>query len=220
MNRRLVCGVAGAVLLGMQTGTALATVFTADFDELEEGFHTTDLVSGGVRFFDIDQDLGGGDNFTIERANSGTLGGWFTAPNVLGFGGYVPGDGLGFGRMKSFKFDTADPLYDLRSARLDIWTFNLHAPGNSITLEGWLGNVLVDQVAWSPGSFFVDHATLVLPSDDYDQFRIVSRGPIDHGVVFADVDNVIVEANPVPEPSTLLVVASGLLAANAARRRR
>lgn len=200
-----------AAIAATSVTAARADVFTATFDEFSEGFFSNDLSSGGVHFYAIDQNLGGGDNFTIEWANSSDLGAWFTPPNVLGFGGYVPGSGEAFGRLKSFKFALANQGFHMQSVSMDFWTFLLQSFGNSVTLEGWYQGQLVNSDSYSPGTFSVVHRTLSLPTDDYDEFRILCDGPIDNGVLFADVDNVRIQAQPVPEPLPLLILAPGLL---------
>lgn len=196
---------------------ASAVQLTANFDELTEGFDAPAFTSGGIRFYDIDNDIGGNDRFVIEEANSGTLGSNFSAPNVLGFVGYVPGSGTSFGRMKRFKFGTG-PAYAMRSVTLDFWTFLLQDPGNTVTLEGWFEGALVDSQTFQPGVYSVVHVSLGLPSDNYDEFRIVGNGPVDNGVLFAVVDNVVIEATPVPEPAGCVALASGVAALLARRR--
>lgn len=189
-----------------------ANTYVATFDELTEGQFGPTMVSGGVKLYDVNQDLGGGDNFTIEDASTGGLGGAFSSPNVCGFGGYVPGSNVAFGRMKSFSIGMAGTGFQLRKVSLDIWTFLLQASGNTVTLEGWFGSTLVNSQTYTPGTFVIDHEYLSLPTDDYDKFVVRAAGSIDHGVVFADVDNVRVDAIPVPEPGTLAALGIGALA--------
>lgn len=186
-----------------------ANTYVATFDDLNEGDFGPSMASGGVKLYDVDQDLGGGDNFTIEDASAGGLGGSFSSPNVCGFGGYVPGSGVAFGRMKSFSIGMAGTGFQLKKVSLDIWTFLLQAGGNTITLEGWFGNTLVNSDSYTPGTFVVEHHFLTLPTDDYDKFVVRAQGSVDHGVVFADVDNVRVDAIPVPEPATLAALGLG-----------
>ena len=197
-----------------------AAGFTANFDSMAEGDFAPTIQSGGINFYNLDRNLpGGGDVFCVEESNAGDLGAHFSAPNVMGFGGYVPGNGTSFGRLKSFEFNLTDPGYEMRSVELDFWTFMLSTAGNTVHLEGWKGASLVDQMSWSPTSFIVDHVSLALASDDYDRFVIRSEGPIDNGVVFANFDNVHISAQAVPEPTTMAVVGLGLTALLRRRRK-
>ncbi|MBI5706665.1 MAG: PEP-CTERM sorting domain-containing protein [Armatimonadetes bacterium] len=200
-----------ALCLLSTAALSAANTYLATFDELNEGDFGPSITSSGVKFYDVDQDLSGGV-FCIEQANSGDLGGSFSTPNVLGFGGYVPGSGVAFGRMKSFSIGMAGTGFQLKKASLDIWTFLLQQGGNTVTLEGWLGNTLVNSDTYTPGTFSVEHHSLSLPTDDYDKFIVRAQGAVDHGVVFADVDNVRVDAVPVPEPATLAALGLGGLA--------
>lgn len=198
---------------------ASAVQFTANFDELTEGMFGPTMTSGGIDFYGIDNDLGGNDQFVIEEATTGALGPNFTPPNVLGFVGYVPGSGVSFGRLKGFEFRVGSAAYEMTRVTLDFWTFLLQAGGNTVTLEGWLGTTLVDSQTYMPGTFSIVHVQLSLQDELYDEFRIVCNGPVDNGVLFANVDNVVIQAQPVPEPATVGAVLTGLAMLVARRRR-
>ncbi len=126
--------VIATVLTGSQAAQAAPAVLHASFDNLSESFHAPTLTVGGITFSGLDPRIAGvspGTNFTIDATTD--LAGFpgFTPPNVLDFGGFVPGPGIGFGRMGQFDMTTGG----LETAA----TVNVFGPGNQppnlLTLE-------------------------------------------------------------------------------------
>lgn len=208
--------------LAVLTAGAQADEFFANFDSFTEGdAGFEEITVGGIRFFDLQRDLDPGSNFfVVDTCTNGILDPNMSSPNVMGIGGYVPGDNIGFGRFKSFEITLAGGFEELRGLEFDFWTFNLNDAGNTVTLEGFKQGVLVDFDSFSPGSYAINHKRFVLPDDDYDRFVLHSDGPIDNGVVFAVFDNVKMTAIPVPEPFTLGAMGIGLAMVAMAKRRK
>ena len=207
--------------LALVGASGFAVQFEANFDSKIEGEFGEQMVDGGIRFHSLDRvPLEPPNNFTIEDASTTPLGSDFSAPNALAFGGYLVGTDTAFHRMKSFEFDIAGGFSVMFSAQLDMWFYNLHAPGNTVTLEGYFEGNLVDFDTYAPSSFSIVHHRFSLPDDNYDRFIVRAEGPVDEGVVFAIADNVRLSGEPVPEPATWLALALGLGLRQRSRRLR
>jgi len=195
-----------ALTLGGMAAAAFSSALTANFDSYSEGYFADTITDNGIRFYGVRRwQSDPNTNFTIEAANSGDLGGNFTAPNTLGFGGYVPGSGEAFGSVGELFF-TADQLS--RSVDLDIWTLPLNMGGNTVTLTGYRNGSIVNEDSFTQPNFdLIHHYRLSLPTDDYDTFRLWSSGPSVSGDSFMLLDNVNVV---VPEPATLAAMGLGL----------
>jgi hypothetical protein len=182
--------------------------YLANFDTFPEGALAPlngSFTDGGITFFGLDQGLGTA-RFVAEEANS-SLGVAFSAPNVLGFGGYVPGSGYGFGVVKQFQMTSGTTV---GSASLDLWSSNIpESVGNTITLMGFRNNVLVNQTSFSLLSTSgITYMPFILPAGIYDRFELAGSGPNDNGSFFALVDNVrftSLASASAPEPSVLFL---------------
>jgi len=194
---------------GMSTATLVA-----NFDDLTEGQVFDQFTNGGIRFFDVMRHQTPYTNFAIEEATDGFLGGTQTLPNVLGFGGYVPGSGVAFGAFGAMWF-TSDT--EALTGGLDVYTLPLDMGGNTLTLTGYMDTTVVNTVSHTFGNSFVaQHFRFDLPEDTYTSFKLSSNGPSVVGDSFIDVDNVTVAA--VPEPASLSVLGLGALALMRKRR--
>ncbi|QOI99404.1 MAG: hypothetical protein HRU70_02430 [Phycisphaeraceae bacterium] len=186
----------------------------ANFDSLSEGQSFDVLTTGGIRFHDVITYGGGSTNFTIEDASSGFLGAGLSNPNVLGFGGYVPGPDMQFGGIKSFQF-TSDTV--ATTAGLDVWTFQGEPGLNTLTLRGYAAGLVIQTVSFSfDFTPTPTHRRLDLPTGVYDRFELFSSGPAQGGDSTIVVDNVTVAAVPAPATMAVFTLGLGVLA----RRRR
>lgn len=162
---------------------------TADFDTLVEGNFATTIADGGLTFSNLDNGLGGTQNFCPERAD-GTLTGMagFTSPMVLGFTGYAPGAGAAFSRVVSFEISNGSTA---TQGRLEMYEFGSHA-GNTITLEALSGTTVVSSHQITiPSGFAIHHYSFSVGlASPFDKLRVVGAGPTDGGAFFAVIDHV------------------------------
>lgn len=205
--------VAALALLGL-AAVSRADLF-ANFDSFVEGEWFDTLTTNGIRFHDVTTHGGGYTNFTVDNATSGFLGAGLSSPNVLGFGGYVPGPGMQFGGIGAFWF-TADAA--ATGAGLDVWTFPGEVGLNTLVLAGYQGGDVVDSVSFSfDFNPTPTHQRLDLPANTYDSFRLSSSGPAHLGDACIVIDNVSI-AGPVPEPAAFAILGLGLVALLCRRR--
>src|SRR5512140_2680244 len=140
------CLVRSVVGLALSASAALSSALVANFDDRKEGESYDMFSNGGIRFHDVITHEGGTTNFTIEDASSGFLGPGLTAPNVLGFGAYVPGPDMAFGGIGAFWF-TSDT--EATTAGLDVWTFPGAVGVNTLTLRGYRSGQIIHSVSFS-----------------------------------------------------------------------
>jgi hypothetical protein len=177
-----------------------AADYFANFDDLpNEGAIGASFTDGGINFTGYLNDIAGPHPFIAEQANSADLGPAFSAPYVLGFGGYVPGPGEGFGRVSTVNFSAPTlAVY----AQLDVW-YSTFTPGNTLTLSGFRNGIAVQQssfVETDEESHAAEHAMLSLTGGPFDSFRLSIAGALENGNSFLCLDNVRI--SPVPEPAT------------------
>lgn len=169
---------------------ARAQTATADFDTLSEGFFATTIVDGGITFSDMDNQLGGPQNFAVEQADATLTGvAGFTSPIALGFGGWSPGSGAAFTRIQTFKMSSGTTA---SFGSVDIFEIGSGA-GNTITLEARMGaTVVASQIAVIPGGFTVHHYALSVAGSAFDSLWIVGAGASDGGCFFGLIDHVVI----------------------------
>jgi hypothetical protein len=173
--------------------SATAVAGLATFDSFEEGHMATELVDNGIRFFDLDRRLGDPEYFfTIDRADGSELNqfpDYFSPPNVLGLGGWVPGPDVGYARCGEFKFSTGELATE---ARAEVFTLGNYV-GNTVTMEAWLGGEVVatDSFIFTT-TWVLEHHTLEIVGVEFDFIRIVGHGQEIQGCFFAVLDNVLV----------------------------
>jgi hypothetical protein len=184
--------------------------YIANFDSFSEGAIGASFVDGGITFLQYDNGISGPKNFCIEYSGA-SLSPHESTPNVLAFGGWVPGAGVGLGRFKYMDFTIPELA---TSVSLDVWCTGLaNEGGRSITLFGYSAGQVVSSSTFNYGIGFGQHSSLSLNTGPFDAFRLAINGPVDADYGFVAVDNVTVQA--VPEPATWLT-ASILMAISAA----
>lgn len=204
------------IALAFGHSLAYATIYTATFDDLGEGPVGTSFSDGGLTFSDIDERIPEPSiySFDIDQATA-TLPPPFSPPNVLTFGGYIPGPECAFGRFGSAWIDFSGIG---SSASLDVFSLAGY-PQNTLSLEAWDGSTMVASVSTSfanPNT--IQYSSLALNNvAPFDRLELVSSGPVDYGVSFIDLDNVSVTT--VPEPNGLSLMILGFVTAICLRRR-
>lgn len=205
------------LVAGVAVATASQAALIANFDSFSEGDVFDTFTDGGITFSNVFRHQTSYTNFAIENASNGELGGNFSSPNVLGFGGYVPGGGVAFGAFGGLTFSAGNAT----SAGLDLWTFPLNMGGNTITLTGYKQGQVVNSDSYLVPTFSTSilYHRFDLSNDDYDLFKLTSDGPSVQGDSFIDIDNVQVQTSAVPEPAVVAGLGLGLLAVRRRRKR-
>jgi hypothetical protein len=202
----------------------------ATFDNLTEGFYGSDLVNGGIHFFDPDWYLPGSEGtFAIDQAD-GNLGDdpFFSSPNGLGLNGLQPGEFGGGSRFGSITFELADGRQG-SVASVDVWFNQLDAP-NRLVLAAFAGDMLVAAtLVRGPINCCDVHRRLKIASPDpFDTVRLFGVGTANDGAAFMLVDNVRIRpsqsgadyaAVPLPGALWLLAGALGVVPWTAQKRR-
>lgn len=199
-----------ALFLALAT-TSRAVI--ANFDDLAEGGLIPVLSDNGVTFSDLDGGSPGFNLFAVD-ASSGVFDGadGYSAPNILTFNSYAPGQEVSFGRMKSFDFGTGAPA---SSASFNVLSLS-NDPDSTLTLQGLRNGVVVNSVTLALTEDFYGVQSLTLGDGLYDSFHVVVAAPGD--VVLVALDNVTV--NPVPEPASGAFLGLGALGLVWSRLRR
>jgi hypothetical protein len=173
---------------------APALAGTAHFDIYPEGIIGTSFNESGITFSNLDNTLQpiGTASFICEEAD-GTLTGMqgFSTPNCLGSVGWSPGPGASFGRTKSYEMSTGQTA---NHATLELFLGGSYA-GNTVTLEAYMGALLVGSNGITVSGGFPEHHQLAISGVSFDRLRLVGGGPTDSGVFFGLVDNVTIESN-------------------------
>ena len=198
---------------------SVANAAVADFDSLTEGFYGTELIDGGIRFFDPDWYIPGEHTaIAIDRADE-NLGDdpFFSSPNGMGMGGYVPGPNGGGSRFGSLSFEL-DGGGRGDSASVDVYFNELDAP-NRLVLAAYLGDALVGATSVAGPINCCDvHRRLELSGITFDSLRLFGVGSENDGAAFMLVDNVTINsAVPLPAGLWLLGSACALLGRRARR---
>jgi hypothetical protein len=198
--------------------TPAAQAAVATFDSLSEGFYGTELIDGGIRFFDPDWYIPGEQTaIAIDRADE-NLGDdpFFSSPNGMGMGGYSPGPIGGGSRFGSLRFELESGGRG-NAASVELWFNQLDGP-NMVILAAYFGGALVDATSvHGPINCCDVHRHLELSGVVFDSLRLFGVGTVNDGAAFMLVDNVTISG--VPLPAGLWLMGSACVAfASFARR--
>jgi hypothetical protein len=161
----------------MTTSAAHAAVAT--FDSLTEGFYGSELIDGGIRFFDPDWYFPGvPGTFAIDQADE-NLGDdpFFSEPNGMGLNIYQNGPQGGGGRFGSITFELADGRQG-SVASVDVWINLLDAP-NRLVLAAFAGDeLIVATMIGGPINCCDVHRRLKIAAPEpFDTVRLFGVGP-------------------------------------------
>jgi hypothetical protein len=183
MNLHCVFGLAGGLSL---SGAVFGA--TADFDHFAEGILYGTFEDNGITFYEFDRRLQGDPNWFVCEQADGDLGGdpYFTTPNTLGFGGWVPGPYMAYSRCGEFKMTTGQVE---TFASLEFWGGS--EVGNGMTLEAYLDGELngTTIIEFPP---YYQHYTVAISGVQFDTLRLNGWGPAHDGCFFAVVDHVVI----------------------------
>ncbi len=165
-----------------------AVASDANFDSFTEGVIAPTFTDGGITFSNLDCDLGlPSYSFSCDEAwldLQGTPG--FTQLNCLGFQYWLGGASAGLDRVLSFEMTTGQIEND---AHIDLWEDGSY-PANTISLQAYLGGVLVATDTQAvPGTPF-QHHYLSISGVQFDRLRVQGAGPSDDGIFLGIVDSV------------------------------
>ncbi|MGE0486452.1 MAG: laminin B domain-containing protein [Gammaproteobacteria bacterium] len=216
--RRAICAAATALLaLAFTTLTTAATV-TSTFETDAEGWLVAgDAVSGIPTWVASDGNPGG-----HIQANDSVAGGvwYFDAPaKFLGAQSGAYGGTLSFDLRQTgsgSQFDAADVI--LNGGGLEL---RIDAGSNPLPVGTWVSYslTLVETAGWTKGGAAANQSDLLTVLGALDRLRI--RGEFISGSDTGRLDNVVLNAVPVPAAAWLLgPVVGGLILRGATRRRR
>jgi hypothetical protein len=198
---------------------SVASAAVADFDTLGEGAHGLELIDGGIHFFDTDWYIPGDPPLIVIDQADGNLGDdpFFSSPNGMGLGGFSPGPIGGGSRFGSISFELEGGGAG-NAASVDLW-FNQLDPTNSVTLAAYFGGQMVGSTSVDGPINCCDmHVRLELSGFTFDSLRLFGAGRQNDGAAFMLIDNVRIDA--VPLPAGLGLLASGCMLLPRLRSRR
>jgi hypothetical protein len=207
-------------LLACCTVQSAAQAAVATFDSLSEGFYGTELIDGGIRIFDPDWYIPGEQTaIAIDRADE-NLGDdpFFSSPNGMGMGGYSPGPIGGGSRFGSISFEL-EGGGNGDYASVDLWLNQLDGP-NRVVLAAYFGGALVDTASVGGPIDCCDVHRSLEVFGVFDSLRLFGIGPQNDGAAFMLVDNVRIDAVPLPAGLWLMGSACVAFAGFARRGRR
>jgi len=181
-------------------GTVGGVANVANFDSFSEGDNGLTITDGGITFKNLDRywDQGYPGSFCIEASTSEQMGPFFSPPNYLNAGGYVPGPGAGFGR-----FGSADIVFNglASSAQVDIFYLPAGPSSNRLALEAIQGgNVVATAEMGFVVASGIQRELLAITGVSFDSLRLRAYGPDSNGAVGIGIDNVEIVSVPGNEP--------------------
>ncbi len=191
MRTNAACWIVGLVALGTVNA---AMSQTATFDAYPEGTSVPEFVEAGIRFFEYDNRSEPPPSMMVADRADGMLSGQpgFTAPNVLAFGGYAPGNTAAFGQFGSMHMEPTSGRASV--AIVNVYDFgNLHN-GRTLTLEAAFNGQVVasDTITLSTGGF-VRHNELSVSGAQFDEL-ILYAGPSGDDKVYIALDTITVRS--------------------------
>lgn len=209
--RRILVAVAALMLMAGAQGKAHSAVVEIDFEDLMAGdIVTNQYASLGVTFSLLGDSPVPGPT-VIDFPDDRYLGSGATGVAI------TPGD------------DDIDPFFDINldfSTPIDYFSILSLDSDEPLTVSSFLGSTLVDSVTFGPGTNLEVYEVIlgsIGGTDLFDSVVIdVVAGPGDSGYAGGPelFDNLVFNpVNPVPLPGTVFLLAGGLVALAACRRK-
>jgi hypothetical protein len=177
--------------------TSLAGVAT--FDTLPEGIYGQVLVDGGITFFNGDSRIGppgGPASALVVDDVSGLFplvteyAPHFSSPNILTLTSFGVGPDAGGGRVGAISMTTGTSE---SFASVDVFFGgDPRRKGNTVSLSAYRDGLLVALTTEPVLPANYQHAELSIVGVEFDTLRLEGQGPVENGVLFGGIDNVII----------------------------